>query len=87
MVTFADHFYSKYYYGRRATLSIDDVLPLHGTLEGAVVCNVKHHVGGSGAFSKASRDYAIMISHNPDNGAWMRGAPRRRKATMANGCL
>ena len=31
------------YCGRRATLSIGDVLPLRGILEGAVVCTDKHH--------------------------------------------
>ena len=64
MVTFADHFYSKYYCGCRATLSIGNVLPLRGILEGAV----EHRVGDRGVFARVSRDYAIMISHNPDNG-------------------
>ena len=68
MVTFADHFYSKYYNGCRAMLSIGNVLPLHGIPEGVVVCNVEHHVGDHGVFTRASRDYAIMIIHNPGNG-------------------
>ncbi|KAE8707123.1 60S ribosomal protein L8 [Hibiscus syriacus] len=34
--------------------------------EGAVVCNVEHHVGDRGVFARASGDYAIVISHNPD---------------------
>ena len=55
MVTFADHFYSKYYYGRCATLSINNILPLCGIPEGAVVCNVKHHIGDRGVFTRASR--------------------------------
>ena len=49
-------------------LSIDDVLPLRRILEGAFICNIEHHVGDCGAFARASRDYAIMISRNPDNG-------------------
>ena len=40
MITFFDQFYSKYYYDRRATLSIGNVLPLCRIPEGAVVCNV-----------------------------------------------
>ena len=67
MVTFADHFYSKYYCSHHATLSIGNVLPLLGIPEGAVVCNVEHHVGDRGVFAGASRDYAIVISHNPGN--------------------
>ena len=37
------------YYRRRTTLSIVDVLPLHGILEGAVICNIEHHAGDYGA--------------------------------------
>ena len=64
----SDQFYYKHYYGRRATLSIGNVLPLHGILEGAIIYNIEHHVGDCGVFARASRHYAIMISHNPDNG-------------------
>jgi len=28
---------------------------------------VEHHVGDRGVFARASGDYAIVISHNPDN--------------------
>jgi large subunit ribosomal protein L8e len=56
------------YCGRCATLSIGNVLPLRGIPEGAVVCNVEHHVGDRCFFAMASGDYAIVISHNPDNG-------------------
>ena len=68
MITFADQFYSKCYYGRSAMLSIGNVLPLCGIPEGAVICNVEHHIGDRGTFDGASRDYAIMISRNPNNG-------------------
>ncbi|XP_066365324.1 uncharacterized protein [Miscanthus floridulus] len=37
------------YCGRRTTLSIGDILPLHGILEGAVICNVEHHASDCGA--------------------------------------
>jgi len=49
-------------------LSISNVLPLRGIPEGALVCNVEHHVSDCGTFAGVSRDYAIMISRNPDNG-------------------
>ncbi|PSR96319.1 60S ribosomal protein like [Actinidia chinensis var. chinensis] len=47
---------------------VGKVLPLRSILEGAVVCNVEHHVGDHGVSTRASGDYAIVISHNPDNG-------------------
>ncbi|XP_066341748.1 uncharacterized protein [Miscanthus floridulus] len=37
------------YYGHRAMLSIGDVPPLHGILEGAVICNAGHHTADGGA--------------------------------------
>jgi large subunit ribosomal protein L8e len=56
------------YCGKKATLSIGNVLPLRSVPEGAVVCNVEHRMGDRGAFARASGDYAIVVSHNPDNG-------------------
>ncbi|XP_066354789.1 large ribosomal subunit protein uL2x-like [Miscanthus floridulus] len=74
------------YCGRRATLSIDDVLPCRRILEDAVVCNVEHHDRRLWYPSaEAPGDYAIVISHNTDNDARTRGAPRWRKATMNHG--
>ena len=78
-ITVSDQLYYKYYYGRRATLSIGDVLPLHGILEGDVVCHIEHHVGDCGAFIGASRDYAIVISRNPDNDAWTGALPAEER--------
>lgn len=55
------------YCGKKATLVVGNVLPLRSIPEGAVVCNVELHVGDRGALARASGDYAIVISHNPDN--------------------
>ncbi|KAH0936173.1 hypothetical protein HID58_013290 [Brassica napus] len=55
------------YCGKKATLVVGNVLPLRSIPEGAVVCNVEHHVGDRGVLARASGDYAIVISHNPDN--------------------
>ncbi|VFQ73809.1 unnamed protein product [Cuscuta campestris] len=46
------------YCGKKASLMVGNVLPLGSVPEGAVICKVEHKVG----------DYAIAISHNPDNG-------------------
>ncbi|KAF3434874.1 hypothetical protein FNV43_RR21961 [Rhamnella rubrinervis] len=52
---------------RRATLVVGNVLRFRSIPEGAVVCNVEHHVGDRGVLPRASGDYVIVISHNPDN--------------------
>ena len=49
-------------------LSISNVLPLHRIPEGAVVCNIEHHIDDHGTLAEASRDYVTVINHNPDNG-------------------
>ncbi|KAK9666544.1 hypothetical protein RND81_14G192500 [Saponaria officinalis] len=54
------------YCGKKANLMVGNVLPLRSIPEGAVVCNVEHHVGDRGVFGRASGDYAIVISHNPN---------------------
>lgn len=55
------------YCGKKANLVVGNVLPIRSIPEGAVVCNVEHHVGDRGVFARCSGDYAIVISHNPDN--------------------
>ena len=48
LITVSDQFYYEHYYGHRSTLSIGDVLPLHGIFEGAIICNIEHHAGDCG---------------------------------------
>ncbi|MCL7026126.1 hypothetical protein MKW94_001149 [Papaver nudicaule] len=47
---------------------VGNVLLLRSIPEGAVVCNVKHHVGVRSTLARASGDNAIVMGHNPDNG-------------------
>lgn len=56
------------YCGKKATLSIGNVLPLRSVPEGVVVYNVEHRMGDRGAFARASRDYVIVDSHNVNSG-------------------
>ncbi|PON99482.1 Ribosomal protein [Trema orientale] len=55
------------YCGKKANLVVGNVLPLRSIPEGAVVCNVEHRVGDRGVLARCSGDYAVVISHNPDN--------------------
>jgi len=48
---------------------IGNILLLCRIPEGAIVYNIEHHIDDRGSFARASRDYAIVISCNPDNGA------------------
>ncbi|RVW37300.1 60S ribosomal protein L8 [Vitis vinifera] len=42
------------YCGKKANLVVGNVLPVRSIPEGAVVCNVEHHVGDRGVFARAS---------------------------------
>ena len=68
------------YCGRRTTLSIGDVLLRRRILEDAIVCNVERHDRRLWCPStKAPGDYAIVISHNTDNGTPNEGCPPPEK--------
>ncbi|KAJ7981644.1 60S ribosomal protein L8 [Quillaja saponaria] len=54
--------------------------------EGAVVCNVEHHVGDCGVLARASGDYTVVIRHNPDNGTTRVKLPSAVKKIVPSGC-
>uniref|UniRef100_M4F831 Large ribosomal subunit protein uL2 C-terminal domain-containing protein n=1 Tax=Brassica campestris TaxID=3711 RepID=M4F831_BRACM len=74
------------YCAKKATLVIGNVLPLRAIPEGAVVCNVEHHVGDRGVLARASGDYAIVISHNPYNDTTRIKLPSGSKKIVPSGC-
>ncbi|XP_066385341.1 large ribosomal subunit protein uL2x-like [Miscanthus floridulus] len=86
------------YCGRRATLSIGDIPPLHGILEGVIICNASAGASGdyaivvsrnpdSDASARAFGDYAIVTSHNSDNGVRVGNASRQRRSTANDGAV
>ena len=46
------------YCGKKAEISIGNVLPLRELPEGTVVCNVEHKAGDRGSLARCSGDYA-----------------------------
>ncbi|KAK9214487.1 hypothetical protein WN944_006479 [Citrus x changshan-huyou] len=71
---------------QEATLMVGNVLPVRSIPEGAVVCNVEHHVGDRGVFARASGDYAVIISHNLDNDTTRVKLPSGAKNIIPSGC-
>ncbi|KAF5205058.1 Ribosomal protein l2 [Thalictrum thalictroides] len=74
------------YCGKKAQLTVGNVLPIGTIPEGAVVCNVERNVGDRGALARASGDYAIVISHNPENGTSRVKLPSGSKKIISSGC-
>ena len=56
------------YAGKRAALTVGNVLPLGSVPEGTVVTNVEEKVGDRGTLGRASGTYITVIGHNPDEG-------------------
>lgn len=54
------------YCGRRATLSVGNVLPIGTMPEGTIICNIEEKTGDRGALARASGMYATVVSHNLD---------------------
>ncbi|KAJ6736818.1 60S RIBOSOMAL PROTEIN L8-1 [Salix viminalis] len=77
------------YCGKKANLMVGNVLPLRSVPEGAVVCNVEHHVGDRGVFARASGDYAIrFVLNDLTNGDYLQWIklPSGSKKIIPSGC-
>eukprot|EP01024_Parvocaulis_polyphysoides_P023483 TRINITY_DN21697_c0_g1_i1.p1 TRINITY_DN21697_c0_g1~~TRINITY_DN21697_c0_g1_i1.p1 ORF type:complete len:270 (-),score=46.97 TRINITY_DN21697_c0_g1_i1:226-999(-) len=74
------------YCGRKATLAIGNIKPIGEVPEGTIVCNVEEKAGDRGKMAKASGNYAIVISHNPDAGVTRLKLPSGSKKAIPSTC-
>jgi len=56
------------YAGKKAALTVGNVLPLASMPEGTIISNVEEKPGDRGALGRTSGTYVIVIGHNPDEG-------------------
>lgn len=56
------------YAGKKAALTVGNVLPMGSMPEGTIICNVEHKVGDRGTLARCSGNYATVIGHNHDEG-------------------
>lgn len=56
------------YAGKKAALTVGNVLPLGEMPEGTVVSNVEEKVGDRGTLGRTSGNYITVVGHNPDEG-------------------
>merc|ERR1712146_605044 len=54
------------YFGKKAQLTIGNVLPVGEMPEGTICCNMEQQPGDRGIFARCSGDYITIISHNED---------------------
>ena len=56
------------YAGKKANLTVGNILPLGEMPEGTIVSNVEEKVGDRGSLGRSSGNYVIVIGHNADEG-------------------
>ncbi|KDN45613.1 ribosomal protein L2 [Tilletiaria anomala UBC 951] len=54
------------YCGKRAGLTVGNVLPISACPEGTIICNVEEKPGDRGALARTSGNYATVIGHDAD---------------------
>jgi large subunit ribosomal protein L8e len=74
------------YCGRKASLTVGNVLPIGYMPEGSIVCNLEEKVGDRGAIARCSGNYVTVISHNPDEGTTKVKLPSGCKKTILSRC-
>lgn len=74
------------YCGKKAQLSIGNVLPLGSMPEGTAVCNLEEKAGDRSAIARASGNYAVIIAHNTDEGVTRVRLPSGTRKVLKSSC-
>jgi len=74
------------YCGKKAALSIGNVLPLASLPEGTIVCNIEEKFGDRGALARTSGNFATIISHNAEIGRTRIKLPSGAKKVLPHTC-
>lgn len=74
------------YCGKKATLTVGNVLPLGTMPEGTIICNVEERAGDGGALARCSGNYATVIGHNTDDSTTRIKMPSGAKKIISSSC-
>jgi large subunit ribosomal protein L8e len=72
--------------GRKATVSIGNVLPVNRVPEGTTICNIESAVGDKGSYSRCSGTYATIIGHSEDGARTRIRLPSGSRKTIPGTC-
>jgi len=70
------------YCGKKATLTIGNVMPVGAMPEGTIVCQLEEKLGDRGKLARTSGNYATIIAHNPDQNKSKVKLPSGSKKTI-----
>ncbi|KAK4057031.1 60S ribosomal protein L2 [Microbotryomycetes sp. JL221] len=71
------------YCGKKATLSVGNVLPVAALPEGTIICNVEEKPGDRGSLARTSGNYATVIGHDGETGRTRIRLPSGAKKSVA----
>ena len=74
------------YCGKKAALTVGNVLPLNQMPEGTIICNVEGKYSDRGEYARASGNYATIISHDSDSNRSRIRLPSGSKKTVSGDC-
>jgi len=74
------------YFGAKAQLAIGNVLPIGQIPEGTAVCNIEQYAGDRSRFARASGNYSVVVSHNPDEGLTRIRLPSGMRKILKSTC-
>jgi large subunit ribosomal protein L8e len=74
------------YAGKKAALSVGNILPLKEVPEGTVICNIEAMPGDCGKMARASGDYAIVVQQDADKAVTRIRLPSGSKKSVSNRC-
>jgi len=72
------------YCGKKAVLTVGNVLPVSELPEGTVICNVEAKQGDRGTLARTSGNYATVITQNPDDKKTRVRLPSGAKKSIPN---
>jgi len=70
--------------GKKAKITVGNVLPLKSIPEGSSVCNVEQYIGDRGSFARASGSSAVIVSHSDDDNKTKIRLPSGTKKTITS---
>ena len=74
------------YVGRKAQLSVGNVVPVGNLPEGTIICNVEEKTGDRGAMARTSGRFATVVAHNPDDNKTFVKLPSNKKKAISSDC-
>jgi len=74
------------YAGKKANLTVGNVLPVSSMPEGTIICNIEEKTGDRGSIARTSGTYATIIGHSVEDGKTRIKLPSGAKKVIESTC-